>query len=59
MRDRIAKNAQANRRVDVASDLRPPFQISQRVTFGSLFLFHYSDTEDTTAMPESECAAPG
>src|SRR4030095_11191932 len=40
MRDRIAENPEANRRIDIARGLAPIFQISERVTRSVLFLLH-------------------
>ena len=39
MRHRIAENAEANRRIDVARDVTPVLQIGERVAAGSLFFF--------------------
>src|SRR5262245_36481317 len=41
MRNWIAKNAQAHRRVAVACDLTPLLKIGQRVPLRSLFVFHH------------------
>ena len=38
MRDRIAENAQANRRIDIARPLAPILEIGERVTVGSWLL---------------------
>jgi hypothetical protein len=40
VRDGIAKNAEANGRIDIARDLGPLLKISQRIAFGSCLLFH-------------------
>ena len=40
MRNGITKNAQSNRRVDVVRDLTPLLKISERISLGSLDVFH-------------------
>ena len=37
VRHRVAENTQANRRIDIARDLRPFLKISECVTIGGLF----------------------
>ena len=39
MRHRVTENTKANRRIDMAHDLRPFLEIGECVTIGSLFLF--------------------
>jgi len=39
MRHRVAKNTQANRRVDVARDFTPALQIGECVTISGLLFF--------------------
>jgi hypothetical protein len=45
MRNWITKDAQANRRIDVARYLAPLFQIGERIPLGSLFVFHVIPNE--------------
>jgi hypothetical protein len=40
MRDRIAKNAQANRGINVARDIIPLLKISECVALGGLHVLH-------------------
>ena len=49
MRDRIAKNSQANWRLDVANYRAPLLEISQRVTLGGLFIFFHSVADNRLA----------
>ncbi len=42
MRDRIAKKPKANRRMDVARDVAPMFEIGECVTLGSLLIFFHA-----------------
>jgi hypothetical protein len=42
MRDRIAKNAQANRRIEIAADGGPIFKIGERVAISSRIIFFHA-----------------
>ena len=59
MRNRIAKNAEANRWVEIARDLRPLLKIGQCVTLGSLHILRLDDIENTPLAAERECPCLG